>query len=70
MAFGSMGMKTVKCVIALEMVGGDWRAIAMIGLYQVRTFNQYSVHLQVSQQSQFWNSPFQNSQFQIRQIPE
>lgn len=34
MAFGSLGMKTVKCVIGMEMIGGKWRAIIMIGLYQ------------------------------------
>ena len=36
MAFGSLGMKTSKCIMGVEMVGGKWRSIVMIGFYHVR----------------------------------
>ena len=35
MAFGSLGMKTAKCIMGVEMVGGKWRSIVMIGFYHV-----------------------------------
>ena len=35
MAFGSLGMKTAKCIMGVEMVGGRWRSIIMIGFYHV-----------------------------------
>ena len=38
MAFGSLAMKTAKCVMGVEMVGGKWRSIIMIGFYHV-SFN-------------------------------
>ena len=36
MAFGSLGMKTAKCIMGVELVGGKWRSIIMIGFYHVR----------------------------------
>ena len=35
MAFGSLGMKTAKCIMGVELVGGKWRSIIMIGFYHV-----------------------------------
>jgi hypothetical protein len=35
MAFASLGMKTVKTVIGIEMVGGKWRAVVMVAFYEV-----------------------------------
>ena len=37
MAFGSLGMKTAKCIMGVELVGGKWRSIIMIGFYHVIT---------------------------------
>ena len=41
MAFGSLGMKTVKCVLGLELIGGRWRTYVMIGFYQVQEMCQF-----------------------------